>query len=212
MSNKHQKVVITEARKAASRANGAKSKGPLTPEGKRRSSQNAVSHALLASVVTLSDEDREFFEGYHYSYVVRLTPRDQFESDCVEQIAYSNYRLRVAWQIHDRTLAMQMASDSPSLNGQDDPLPAVDRLARAFVNSLRDGQALPTLHRYMRQLSNEVRDAMRLYDSLRSRPVPLIPMVDLRNEPENLSELTENTPDPSQEGEPETAPVEARPE
>ncbi len=53
---------------------------------------------------------------------------------------------------------------------------------------------------------------MRLYDSLRSRPVPLIPTVDLRNEPENLSELTENTPDPSQEGEPETAPVEARPE
>ena len=52
----------TEKQKAASRANGARSRGPKSPEGKARSAQNSVRHGLLARAVALPGESREKFD------------------------------------------------------------------------------------------------------------------------------------------------------
>ena len=49
-------------RAESSKANGALSKGPVTPEGKRNSSQNAIIHGLLADCIVLPGESEECFE------------------------------------------------------------------------------------------------------------------------------------------------------
>jgi hypothetical protein len=50
------------ARAQASRINGAKSRGPTTPEGKARSSQNALKHGLCAErFAVVGDEDAQAF-------------------------------------------------------------------------------------------------------------------------------------------------------
>jgi hypothetical protein len=51
-------VPVSTARAEASRRNGARSRGPRTPEGKARSSQNALKHGIRAQkFLVLPDED-----------------------------------------------------------------------------------------------------------------------------------------------------------
>ena len=48
--------------KAVSAANSARSTGPVTPEGKARSSQNALRHGLLSQSIVLPTESAAAFE------------------------------------------------------------------------------------------------------------------------------------------------------
>src|SRR5918911_5576219 len=88
----------SSAQSAASRANGALSRGPVTPEGKARSAQNATRHNLRgAAFRLLPGEDRAEFEALLAELVERHAPADDPERACVEEIAFARWRLlRVA--------------------------------------------------------------------------------------------------------------------
>jgi hypothetical protein len=56
-------VPLSSARAEASRINGARSRGPKTPEGKARSSQNALKHGFrVQKHVVLPGEDAAAFQ------------------------------------------------------------------------------------------------------------------------------------------------------
>jgi hypothetical protein len=65
----------SEKQSAASRANGAKSKGPATPEGRARASRNSLRHGLSSEIVVLPHEDRAHFEQLRDSYRGKLRAR-----------------------------------------------------------------------------------------------------------------------------------------
>ena len=73
----------TERQQQASRANGAKSRGPKTSAGKARSSCNSVVHGLLASTIVLEEENRATFEQMQAEITAEFAPATPFESTLV---------------------------------------------------------------------------------------------------------------------------------
>src|SRR5512138_1943302 len=100
------KKPISQRRLEACRNNGAKSKGPVTPEGKARSSQNARKHGVLAKVFLLSGDDAEKLGRVHDQYILRYDPRDQVEFDLVEEIVHAKWQIRQCWLHEARALSL----------------------------------------------------------------------------------------------------------
>jgi hypothetical protein len=68
-------VPVSSARAEASRNNGAKSRGPRTPEGKARSSQDALKHGMRAQkYVVLPEEDGAEFAELEAALIAELAP------------------------------------------------------------------------------------------------------------------------------------------
>src|SRR5215471_7312688 len=76
-----------------SRRNGAKSKGPKTPEGKNRSKFNALKHGLTAKTLVLPGEDAEILQQRLDAWTTELRPRNSFEWLLVERMAALSWQL-----------------------------------------------------------------------------------------------------------------------
>jgi hypothetical protein len=84
----------SQSRSDAARANGAKSKGPATPEGKARSSQNALKHGLTAQFDVLPGESQDDFDALLDSHLSHYQPVGFLERELVRTLAITRWRLR----------------------------------------------------------------------------------------------------------------------
>jgi hypothetical protein len=82
------------------RQNASHSRGPLTPEGKRRVSLNALRHGLTGHTVVLPSEDLAAYQKHCAQFHTELKPQGLLESKCVQTIADTYWRL-------DRIRAME---------------------------------------------------------------------------------------------------------
>jgi hypothetical protein len=130
----------TEAQIQASRANGRRSQGPVTPEGRARSSQNAYRHGLLAVTMTLRTEDKEAFGQYLDQHLERWQPADDVELNLVEEMVGAAWRGRRAAGMQTMVYDAEFAAIEPSGCGGNDMVDAFNRLAAS--------PALALFHRY----------------------------------------------------------------
>ena len=56
------------------RANGAKSKGPVTPEGRAKSSLNATRHGLSSKITVMPAESPEEFKALLDAHITAAPP------------------------------------------------------------------------------------------------------------------------------------------
>jgi hypothetical protein len=90
---------VTEDGKRASAANSTKSTGPVTPEGKFRSSQNATRHGLLSEWIVLDDESAEHFAIVLSLLEDELKPVTGIEQRFLETMALAQWRQQRLWTI-----------------------------------------------------------------------------------------------------------------
>src|SRR3954467_13176525 len=83
----------TPAQSETSRANGARSRGPATPEGKARSALNGTRHGLRGTTFSLlPDEDPAEWAAHLDGYPARIRRADAAELACVERLAACDWR------------------------------------------------------------------------------------------------------------------------
>ena len=105
---------MTDKQIAASRANGRRSKGPVTAQGKRNSSYNAIRHGLLTETIVLQEESVERFHDLLNSYLDEFKPATSSQLTLVETMAACRWRLLRIWAAQKIALDREMADQDPN--------------------------------------------------------------------------------------------------
>ena len=117
-------------RSQQARINGAKSKGPNTPEGKAISSRNAMRHGFAAVINNvLSVEDEAVFERHVAGYRAALAPLNYLEETLIDQLASINWRQSRLVGIETALIDAQLSFQKDAVN-EAQPLAAPDAYAR----------------------------------------------------------------------------------
>jgi hypothetical protein len=146
MSRKH--TPGTRTRAEASRENGRKSRGPITPEGKAISSQNSRTHSLTSAALCLSIEDQPAFDALLADFRNDLQPANAIQSDLVAELAAIRWRQRRLWHIQTGMLDNAMDIMAPEIAKTYDSIDTPTRLARAFSHLADESNSLELLRRY----------------------------------------------------------------
>ncbi len=89
----------------ASRLNGAKSRGPVTPEGKRISSRNHLHHGMFARAILLEAESRSRFNALINLLREDLQPESPIEDLLVQKMAAAHWRQTRVWGMETAAIA-----------------------------------------------------------------------------------------------------------
>jgi hypothetical protein len=97
----------------ASRTNGALSRGPVAPQGKRNSSRDSTRHGLLAQTVVLEEESAEGFQDLLAAFMDEYQPRTASQVALVETMAVTRWRQSRVWRA--QKTAMDIAAQARSV-------------------------------------------------------------------------------------------------
>jgi hypothetical protein len=157
----------------SSRRNGAKSRGPVTPEGRARSSLNAASHGLTARPLILTNENQANCLEILNAYFDYLKPSNQVEVDLISEMVAARWRLRRVWGYETAILDLEMDAQAPDFEKRFQTYDEDMRGGLAFANLVDKSRGLATTLRFDVHLSRTYRktlDEFRLMRKLQNDP------------------------------------------
>jgi hypothetical protein len=160
----------------AARINGAKSRGPVTENGKHRSSQNALKHGLTAArdkAFVCQSESQPGWDGLYHDLTQRFNPVGQTELDLVAELAHARWRLRRCCTIETGVLDAEMDRQAGDLQSRYEAVDDNARLAFAFSHLAENKRTLDVLSRYeahaRRGFDRALRNLIQLQTARRQR-------------------------------------------
>jgi hypothetical protein len=111
----------SELQQIASRANGAKSQGPITEEGKQASSQNSLNHGFNSKRIVLPGESQDEFDELLAAYLDEHQPETPTERTLIENMAIARWRQHRVWALETAGLANEIAA--PAITKVKTPTP-----------------------------------------------------------------------------------------
>ena len=110
--------MATQKQIEANRRNALKSTGPSTPEGKARSSRNALTHSLNASDLLLQSEDLECYRQRLEEATAEFQPSTFSERDLVHRFVLTSIRLDRAARAEAQTVRRSTGDFTDTLNAR----------------------------------------------------------------------------------------------
>ena len=208
---------VSALKSVTSRANGAKSHGPVTPEGKARSARNASTHGIFNSPFVLRNEQDALFLQLEAEFTEEWDPQGPTESALVDQMVICRWRLNRIWATEAAAIDMQMDEDAQALAEKYGDFDEACRTAAAMKHLSDDSNFLSLMQRYDTSLSRQFdRALVRLRQLKRDRaPQPQPDQPDtkkLQNEPKPApDENAELQNEPNGESEPANAKLQNEP-
>jgi len=141
----------------SARINGAKSRGPKTEAGLKRSSQNALKHGLSAQTLVLPTEDPGEFHNLLTSYLDQFRPGGPAELDLVHEMVAAQWRLQRLAIIETQLYVESMKRFEEDA---DEPLNPTESLTAAFT-WLASSNSYPFLQRVESRLQRTYSRALR---------------------------------------------------
>ncbi len=147
-------ICLSPARAAASRRNGAKSRGPCSSEGKARSSRNALRHGLCAGRHLVADEDVEAFTALEASILEELAPVGALQKILAGRV------VRAAWRL-ERSERIEAEMFRFRIGGGAD-------LGLALIREGNGSRAFDTLMRYRNAALAELFRCLRVLQAMQN--------------------------------------------
>ena len=151
----------SERRIESSQANGALSNGPITPEGKRRSSRNAEKHGVHSCAVVINGESMERFLELRAVLFARYRPGDPFEEHLVDELVACRWRMNRMASLEAAALDHKMDCQQADI---EESFESIDPSTRAVIalQSLTDtSNVLATCRRFESALARQYERAAR---------------------------------------------------
>jgi hypothetical protein len=165
----------TERQQNASRANGSKSHGPTTPEGKLNSSRNAITHGMLSTAtIVLKAESTDRFLELLAALFEEFDPQTPFEESLIENMAVARWRQMRVWGMEKASMEHEMRrqSGTPLSAALDPSEQAATRAALAFRTLSDDSRSLELINRYEARYDRQYLRAHRRFLEVRDRRTP----------------------------------------
>ena len=96
-------MATLEQKQETARENGRKSHGPVTAEGKARSSKNALTHGLTSKCVVMAWESEEKYANLKKTYLEQWQPQNETEYKLVLLLTNADWRLHRIWSLETAT-------------------------------------------------------------------------------------------------------------
>jgi hypothetical protein len=151
-------ALLSPARAAASRENGARSNGPKTAAGKARSAQNALKHGLRAQKhMVLPGESAAEFAALEAALIEELVPDGALQTLLAQRVVAAAWRLQRAERIEAEIFACKIKS--PFGDGD---------LGLALIRDCNGARSFDTLLRYRSGTLAEFSRALRTLEALQA--------------------------------------------
>jgi hypothetical protein len=141
----------------ASRRNGAKSKGPVTREGKARVSQNGIKHGIYAQTVVLENEDEDLYNIWRDNHLAEWAPASDTEHNLVIDIVDARWRLRRLSILETKALDFEIGRMEREI---DEAFETIDEGTRTVLGL----NSLVTLNRTWEVIQTSIRAQHRIID------------------------------------------------
>jgi hypothetical protein len=150
----------TQKQRDASRDNGKKSHGPVTPEGKARFSRNATLHGFYSGSVVLMSEDESEFDRLLEAYTDHWQPATPIEASLVQVMVKAFWRFSRVGPYEACIINSQVILGREQVDELLKGLDNTERAALAFQSIADNSRVLGMLVRVEGRQLRTMRDAM----------------------------------------------------